>query len=81
MMERVHNSMMPSGLTFVPLGFITSPILSNIYLKEFDNIFYNREKIVAISAGIIPFYKSFESLQTALMISDHVPIYFEFEIK
>lgn len=24
----------------LPLGFITSPILSNIYLKEFDGIFY-----------------------------------------
>ncbi len=56
-------------------------IESDCLAREFDNIFYNREKIVAISAGIIPFYKSFESLQTALMISDHVPIYFEFEIK
>ena len=49
--------------------------------SEFDNIFYNKEKIIALSAGIIPFYKSFETLQSALMISDHVPIYFEFEVK
>lgn len=28
----------------IPLGFITSPILSNIYLKEFDNIFYGKLK-------------------------------------
>ncbi|MDY3596892.1 reverse transcriptase domain-containing protein [Anaerotignum sp.] len=28
----------------LPLGFITSPILSNIYLKEFDNIFYGELK-------------------------------------
>jgi len=26
------------------VGFITSPILSNIYMKEFDNIFYGRLK-------------------------------------
>jgi len=28
----------------VPLGFITSPVLSNIYLKEFDGIFYGNLK-------------------------------------
>ena len=28
----------------IPLGFITSPILSNIYLKEFDCIFYGKLK-------------------------------------
>lgn len=26
----------------LPLGFVTSPILSNIYLKEFDKIFYGK---------------------------------------
>lgn len=49
--------------------------------NEFDNVFYNSERIIALSAGIIPFYKSFETLQNALMISDHVPIYFEFQVK
>lgn len=28
----------------IPLGFITSPLLSNIYLKEFDGIFYGKLK-------------------------------------
>ena len=28
----------------LPLGFITSPVLSNIYLKEFDGIFYGKLK-------------------------------------
>ncbi|MFF2596464.1 reverse transcriptase family protein [Priestia megaterium] len=28
----------------IPLGFITSPVLSNIYLKEFDNILYGKLK-------------------------------------
>jgi|GEM_PF-692806 len=28
----------------IPLGFITSPILSNIYLKEFDGILYGKLK-------------------------------------
>ena len=26
----------------IPLGFVTSPILSNIYLKDFDGIFYGK---------------------------------------
>ncbi len=28
----------------IPLGFVTSPTLSNIYLKEFDNIFFGKLK-------------------------------------
>ncbi len=54
---------------------------SDCLASEFDNIFFNKERVKALSAGIIPFYYSFETLQSALMISDHVPIYFEFEIK
>ncbi|MDO5558500.1 MAG: reverse transcriptase domain-containing protein [Oscillospiraceae bacterium] len=33
----------------IPLGFITSPILSNIYLKEFDNIFYGKLKALELN--------------------------------
>ncbi|MDW4511854.1 reverse transcriptase domain-containing protein [Priestia megaterium] len=36
-----HCSISEKG---IPLGFITSPILSNIYLKEFDNILYGKLK-------------------------------------
>lgn len=35
----------------VPLGFITSPILSNIYLKEFDSIVYGRLKKIPKLVG------------------------------
>lgn len=37
------------GARGIPLGFITSPILSNIYLKEFDGIFYGKLKQLGLS--------------------------------
>jgi len=48
--------------------------------SEFDNIFYNSAKITVVSAGIIPFYKSFDDLKEARKISDHVPIFFRFSL-
>lgn len=33
----------------LPLGFITSPLLSNVYMKEFDGIFYGRLKKLGLS--------------------------------
>lgn len=32
----------------IPLGFITSPLLANIYLKEFDNILYGKLKKLTV---------------------------------
>lgn len=49
--------------------------------SEFDNFFYNQAKVRFIAAGVIPFYKTFSDLSEARLISDHVPIYFEFIIK
>lgn len=48
--------------------------------SEFDNIFYNTSKINSIKSGVIPFYKNFNSLKEARMISDHIPIWFEFSL-
>lgn len=36
------------GNVGLPLGFITSPVLSNIYLKEFDGIFYGKLKSLSL---------------------------------
>ena len=47
--------------------------------SEFDNIFYNT-KIKKLNSGILPFYKNFNSLKEARMISDHIPIWFEFSV-
>ncbi len=46
--------------------------------SEFDNMFYNISKIKVRNAGIIPFYKNFNSLDEARKISDHIPIWVEF---
>lgn len=43
--------------------------------SEYDNIFYDSQKITASQFGIIPFYKDFISLEKAREISDHVPVY------
>jgi RNA-directed DNA polymerase len=36
------------GKKGLPLGLITSPILANIYLKKFDNIFYGKLKKIGL---------------------------------
>lgn len=48
--------------------------------SEFDNIFYNAAKITSVDKGFIPFYTFFKSLEEARMISDHLPIWFEFSL-
>src|SRR5690606_20683888 len=49
--------------------------------SEFDNFFYKPAKVKFVAAGIIPFFKEFSELKEARLISDHVPIYFEFLLK
>jgi endonuclease/exonuclease/phosphatase family metal-dependent hydrolase len=56
-------------------------INGNCLASEFDNVFYNSSKITNSHSGVIPFYKNFNSLKEARMISDHIPIWFEFVVK
>jgi endonuclease/exonuclease/phosphatase family metal-dependent hydrolase len=48
--------------------------------SEFDNMFYNVSKITRLHSGVLPFYKNFNSLKEARVISDHIPIWFEFSL-
>ncbi|MEM8522606.1 endonuclease/exonuclease/phosphatase family protein [Flavobacterium sp. PL12] len=48
--------------------------------SEFDNMYFNTTRIRYINAGVIPFYKSFNTLKEARKISDHIPIWFEFSV-
>jgi endonuclease/exonuclease/phosphatase family metal-dependent hydrolase len=51
---------------------------NNCLASEFDNIFFKTSRLRKSNKGIIPFYKSFNSLKEARKISDHIPIWFEF---
>jgi len=48
--------------------------------SEFDNVFFNDDKIANQNAGVIHFYRTFANLKQARMISDHVPVYFKFSV-
>ncbi|NRS89131.1 endonuclease/exonuclease/phosphatase family metal-dependent hydrolase [Flavobacterium sp. 7E] len=49
--------------------------------SEYDNIFYNTYKINKKNSGSIHFYKTFRSLLEARKISDHIPIWLEFNVR
>ena len=42
--------------------------------NEFDNIFYNLEKLKLVSSEVIHFYRFLSSMQETNLISDHLPI-------
>ena len=48
--------------------------------SEFDNFWYNTNKIEVITSKVILFYKLFSSLEEARKISDHIPIEMELNI-
>jgi endonuclease/exonuclease/phosphatase family metal-dependent hydrolase len=48
--------------------------------SEFDNMFYNTSQTSFIKSGVILFYKNFSTLKDARVISDHIPIWFQFSL-
>lgn len=49
--------------------------------SEYDNIFYDSNKMTMTSSGIKDFTTQFPTLKEARTISDHVPIYMKFQWK
>jgi deoxyribonuclease-1-like protein len=49
--------------------------------SEYDNLFYESQKIKVTKKGIVPFYQNFTSIKEARKISDHVPIWCVLVIK
>jgi deoxyribonuclease-1-like protein len=81
----VFNPLKKTGYTAILQNQKTSLKLkcknNNCLSSEFDNIFYKTNSLHYKDSGIIPFYKTFNSLQEARKISDHIPIWFEFSLK
>ena len=48
--------------------------------SEYDNIFYNFEKVNVLDSGVVLIYKSFPDMTAVRRISDHVPIWTELSL-
>ncbi len=55
--------------------------INNCLASEFDNIWYHPSKIELINAEVLHFYTKFRTLKEARIISDHIPISMEIELK
>ena len=54
---------------------------SDCLASEYDNLFYDKRKILSKQKGIVPFFSAFSSVKEARKISDHVPIWCILELK
>ncbi len=48
--------------------------------SEYDNIFFNSKKLKTLKSGVILIYKSFPNMTAVRRISDHIPVWAEFEL-
>ncbi|MDB5119033.1 MAG: Endonuclease [Sphingobacteriales bacterium] len=71
-----YNSALKGVKTSLKKNCLASDCLSS----EFDNFYFKASIFKSYKAGIIPFYTSFNSLKDARLISDHVPIYYQFSL-
>lgn len=49
--------------------------------SEYDNIFLDSKMFNILSEGVILFYQSFPDLTSARTISDHIPVWVEFDVR
>lgn len=47
--------------------------------SEYDNIFYNSNSLQLLSSGVVLIYKYFPDMKAVRRISDHLPVWAEFE--
>jgi deoxyribonuclease-1-like protein len=52
----------------------------NCLASEYDNIFFKSSSFQVLKAGIVHFYRDFNSLKEARRISDHVPVYLKLSL-
>jgi deoxyribonuclease-1-like protein len=48
--------------------------------SPFDNIFYHQQRITLKQQGVVLFYEDFSTLESARKVSDHLPIWFLFDL-
>lgn len=46
--------------------------------SELDNIFYNSKKVKVVASDVIHFYRDFNDVKQARLLSDHIPLYTKF---
>lgn len=54
---------------------------SDCLASEYDNIYFNTDKIAVTNNGVVHFYEDFKTIHEAREISDHIPIWATIEIK
>lgn len=47
--------------------------------SEYDNIFYNTNNTKILNSGVVLFYERYPDMKTARRISDHIPVWAEFD--
>lgn len=48
--------------------------------SEYDNFYFQVSKIQLLKSGAVHFYQDFEDLETARLISDHLPVYMQLSL-
>lgn len=48
--------------------------------SEYDNIFYNSQNMEMLKSGVSLFYETFPDMKSARRISDHIPVWAEFNL-
>ena len=56
-------------------------IQNDCLASEYDNLFYDKQKIKILQKGIVAFHSNFKSMKEARKISDHVPIWCVMDFK
>ncbi len=72
-----YNSVFQNQKTSLKKQCIDSECLAS----EYDNMFFNQEKIEIQDNGVIHFYKDFNDIHEARQISDHIPIWATIQLK
>jgi len=55
------------------------PVNDDYLASEYDNIFYNTQKLRILDKGVVHFYRKLADFEDAKAVSDHIPVYCRIE--